>query len=294
MTKQQLDNLERLTRSMFACVKSLSGNTTHLEIPQTMVPSATSPKGSRLPIIDGDRLWRALFPSVIHVRRFPRLDLFQSARARGVVRNPWNRRYSGCWHATDQNHRDGETACVASVLGIAVYVLIMPQLSGFAELGSLLFILIFIVCYFLPGPAKAVGMFAVLNTIAVQNEQMYSFAAMANITGLHPARFHFCHSDVLSGPLTSARKGPPASGQSLFSLRRTIVFTTVKRGHWLFPRSSSAGVPPVTAMKSQPCRRKSVHGAGASTAASFPATPPNRWVTSSPGFKCSCIASMSS
>jgi uncharacterized membrane protein YccC len=69
---------------------------------------------------------------------------------------------------------------VALALGLAVYVLIMPQLSGFLELGLLLFLSMFVVCYFFSGIGRLAGMIAVLTMIAVQNQQTYNFAAMAN------------------------------------------------------------------------------------------------------------------
>jgi hypothetical protein len=69
---------------------------------------------------------------------------------------------------------------LASVLCLLAYVFIMPQLSSFYGLGSLIFALVFINCYFFSGLAKMAGMVAIFTEISVQNQQSYNFAAMAN------------------------------------------------------------------------------------------------------------------
>jgi hypothetical protein len=69
---------------------------------------------------------------------------------------------------------------VALALGIAVYVLIMPQLSTFIGLGALLFLCMFVNRYFFSGLAQLAGSIAIINMLAIQNQQSYSFAAMAN------------------------------------------------------------------------------------------------------------------
>lgn len=69
---------------------------------------------------------------------------------------------------------------LASALGLAAYVFIMPQLSSFLGLGLLIFLCMFIACYFFSGLARFVGIVATLNQISVQNQQTYNFAAMAN------------------------------------------------------------------------------------------------------------------
>ena len=69
---------------------------------------------------------------------------------------------------------------VSSAICLAIYVFIMPQLSSFLGLGSLLFGTMFLVCYFLSGMARFFGSMAILNILQIQNHQVYSFAAMAN------------------------------------------------------------------------------------------------------------------
>jgi uncharacterized membrane protein YccC len=69
---------------------------------------------------------------------------------------------------------------IALALGIAVYVFVMPRLSTFAELGVVLFAAMFVVNYFFKGIGVFAGMIGVLMGISVQQQQAYSFAAMAN------------------------------------------------------------------------------------------------------------------
>ncbi len=74
----------------------------------------------------------------------------------------------------------GKALTVASVLCLTVYVFIMPALSTFLGLGILLFLLVFITCYFFTGMPRMLGLVAIINEVSVQNEQSYNFAAMAN------------------------------------------------------------------------------------------------------------------
>jgi hypothetical protein len=74
----------------------------------------------------------------------------------------------------------GKPLLLASALCLGVYVFIMPGLSTFLGLGSLLFVLVFITAYFFTGLARLAGMVAIINEISVQNPQSYNFAAMAN------------------------------------------------------------------------------------------------------------------
>ena len=66
---------------------------------------------------------------------------------------------------------------VALLLGLGVYVFILPQLSMFAELALLLFACMFLVCYFFSGFARLAGMIAIINMISVQNQQTQKYTS---------------------------------------------------------------------------------------------------------------------
>jgi hypothetical protein len=70
---------------------------------------------------------------------------------------------------------------VTSAICLAIYVLVMPQLSSFLGLGTLLFLCMFLVHYFLKGMARFFCAMGILNMLQIQNEQVYSFYVMVNI-----------------------------------------------------------------------------------------------------------------
>jgi uncharacterized membrane protein YccC len=62
---------------------------------------------------------------------------------------------------------------------LLVYAFIMPHLSGFVQLGSLLFAFTFITAYFLPRD-RVFLLLAMFNMFGISNEQTYDFASMMN------------------------------------------------------------------------------------------------------------------
>ena len=70
---------------------------------------------------------------------------------------------------------------VTSAICLAIYVLVMPQLTSFLGLGTLLFLCMFLVHYFFTGMARLFCSMAILNMLQIQNEQVYSFYVMVNV-----------------------------------------------------------------------------------------------------------------
>ena len=70
---------------------------------------------------------------------------------------------------------------VTSAICLAIYVLVMPQLSSFLGLGTLLFLCMFLNHYFLTGMARLFSTMAILNMLQIQNQQVYSFYVMVNV-----------------------------------------------------------------------------------------------------------------
>jgi hypothetical protein len=68
--------------------------------------------------------------------------------------------------------------------GSLIYLLVMPGLSTFMELGLLLFGYTFIVCYFFAAPqqalGKALGLAMFLSIASISNDQSYHFATVSN------------------------------------------------------------------------------------------------------------------
>ena len=73
---------------------------------------------------------------------------------------------------------------IASVYGALMYILVMPHISGYGQLGALLFVWTFGVSYYYSKPqqagAKASMLANSISTLSIANEQTYSFAALAN------------------------------------------------------------------------------------------------------------------
>ena len=65
------------------------------------------------------------------------------------------------------------------VVGMVVYVFVMPHLSGFVELGTLIFAFSFLTVYFFP-KLSAILFMAMFNMFGISNEQTYDFASMMN------------------------------------------------------------------------------------------------------------------
>ncbi len=65
-----------------------------------------------------------------------------------------------------------------------LYVFIMPHLSGYGQLGMMIFIVTFGITYLFSAPrqagVKATALAMIMNNISVQNQQTYSFASFAN------------------------------------------------------------------------------------------------------------------
>jgi uncharacterized membrane protein YccC len=73
---------------------------------------------------------------------------------------------------------------VLALLAGVLYIFVMPHLSGFTQLGLMIFGATFAIYYLFwqprQGLAKSIGAAMFLNVIAVQNQQTYSFVGFAN------------------------------------------------------------------------------------------------------------------
>jgi len=71
-----------------------------------------------------------------------------------------------------------------SAISGVLYVFVLPQLSGYAELGTLIFAVTFATWYFFSRPAQGLVRMAIIVAfmvlLSIENEQSYSFAAYAN------------------------------------------------------------------------------------------------------------------
>jgi uncharacterized membrane protein YccC len=177
VTKTQLDRLEALSRTLFDCVRDIKGYDRQSPSP---VPQDT-PAGSFG--LDPDRLqaafrvmatlWAAfLIWFYIDPPGHESFVLFATIVAMGAAMA----------HLSPITL--GTPYIVASLLAGVLYIFVMPHLSGYAQLGVMIFGAIFTIYYLFwqprQGLAKSIGAAMFLNVIAVQNQQTYSFAGFAN------------------------------------------------------------------------------------------------------------------
>jgi uncharacterized membrane protein YccC len=77
---------------------------------------------------------------------------------------------------------------VGSAFGGVIYILVMPSLSGYAELAAVLFAATFAIYFLFSEPRQALarlgGMVCLLLLTSVQNQQSYSFSYAANTTAM--------------------------------------------------------------------------------------------------------------
>ena len=182
VAKVELEDVERLTAEMLACTLEATGQT-EISIrktewkPNSDLPSRTA----GLPVPDWDHLRGAAFVAATTGVGFMIWVFFNPPghilwfQLSGTI---------ALMVAIAPNIRASKLimpVAVTSAVCLAIYVFVMPQLSSFLGLGSLLFVTVFIAAYFFSGMARFFCNMAILNMLPIQNHQQYSFAAMANV-----------------------------------------------------------------------------------------------------------------
>ncbi len=69
---------------------------------------------------------------------------------------------------------------LAMVAASLIYVFVLPGFTNFYQLGILLFACMFVIQYFLPGPAAAIFTIAVIQLIAINNPQTFNDSGLVN------------------------------------------------------------------------------------------------------------------
>ncbi|MBW2514681.1 MAG: FUSC family protein, partial [Deltaproteobacteria bacterium] len=180
VTRQELVKLETLVHAMLDCTRNIAGAPALTADVKQAAPSRPHSQGFMMPVVDPDHLSGAFFAAAslavgfliwIYIDPPGHTGWFwMTGTVAMIVAGTHQLKASVL----------GKSIGQASVVGLLAYVFIMPQLSSFVGLGTLLFIATFVVCYFFTGLFRMAGMIAVINEIAVSNPQVYNFAAMAN------------------------------------------------------------------------------------------------------------------
>lgn len=74
-----------------------------------------------------------------------------------------------------------------------LYIFLMPELSGYGELGLMVFLVTFLICYLFSSPRQALsrsfGLAVFASIASISNEQSYSFLVVANTALMWPLAF---------------------------------------------------------------------------------------------------------
>jgi len=173
VTKARIDDLEDISRSLFDCVQDIKGFSSHSGIPRRIGGLTLDP------VLDPDRIAAALY--VV-------LTLWIAFLVWVYIDPPGHAMF--VFLATlfamisAMMHQSPSVMFMPFVYGSAVagilYVFVMPQLSGYTELGLMVFSVTFGYYYLFWRPQQALikiaGVVAFLIHTSIQNQQTYSFA----------------------------------------------------------------------------------------------------------------------
>jgi uncharacterized membrane protein YccC len=181
LTKTELERLESLSQSLFDCVRDISEDRQTASIP----PREEAPHGGLA--IDPDRL-RGSVRMVTHL--WIAFLIWVYIDPPGHASFMYLSLVLG--QATLMSGGSATTMFLPFAVGSAgvgvLYVFVMPHLSGFAELGMLIFIVTFAIYYLFAQPqqgmARLGAMIPFLTFTSLQNQQTYSFADFANSTAM--------------------------------------------------------------------------------------------------------------
>jgi hypothetical protein len=179
VTRSRLQHLERLTRSLFGNLSDIKG------FGQSVSKADTAPRQRGGFVLDPDRMmftirvivtmWLA-YLGVIYINDFPGGAGFVSmavpfAMAMATMPQlPVSLLFV--------------PAAVSVLSAGLVHIFVMPQLSGFIGLGSLIFAATFAICHLFATPrqalGRALGLAMFVRIASISNEQTYSFLLVAN------------------------------------------------------------------------------------------------------------------
>ena len=181
VARKEMERVAELTAALVACARELAGDAVGDEAARVVPSTGRAARSTWLPVPEWDHLRRAAFVAATTGVGFVIWILFDPPGHSGWFQ------LSGTIAllvaAIPQMRASKLIAPVAvtSAICLAIYVLVMPRLSSFLGLGTLLFLCMFLNHYFLTGMARFFTTLAILNMLQIQNEQVYSFYVMVNV-----------------------------------------------------------------------------------------------------------------
>jgi len=188
LTRSRLQDLERLTRSLFEAASDIKG------FGKSVAPVLGARGTPDYFLLDPDRMMSAVRIMAIMWLAYLGLIFVPDLPAgAGVVMLSTS---AGMVMASTPQLSVTLlfVPAAASVLFAGVvYIFVMPQLSSFAGLGPLIFATTFSICYLFASPrhslGRALGLALFVTIAAISNQQTYSFLSVANTALMFPLIF---------------------------------------------------------------------------------------------------------
>ena len=180
VARKELEELEALTAALLECALELAGHPATAPQPKPLLISSRPGRTTLLPVPDWEDLRCAAYVAATTAVGFLIWILFDPPGHSGWFQAGGSFALVVALFPQQRPSRMIAPVAVTSAICLAIYVLVMPRLSSFLGLGSLLFACMFLNCYFLSGGARFFSSMAMLNILQIQNQQVYSFYVMVN------------------------------------------------------------------------------------------------------------------
>ena len=181
VARQEMLRLDAQTAALLECARELQSPEASGRKTKPILTPVVQERATRLPVPDWDHLRSAAFVAATTGVGFLIWIVFNPPGHSGWFQLSGTIALLVALAPTLRASRLIPLVALSSAICLAIYVFVMPQLSSFLGLGTLLFICMFANCFFLDGMARFFGSMAILNILQIQNEQVYSFYAMANV-----------------------------------------------------------------------------------------------------------------
>ena len=181
VARQEMLRLQEQTAALFECARRLQGQPESGNELRPMPSLAVREGTTKLPVPDWDHLRSAAFVAATTGVGFLIWIVFDPPGHSGWFQFSGTIALLVALVPSLRASRMIALVAVTSAICLGIYVFVMPRLSSFLGLGTLLFMLMFANCFFLDGMARFFSSMAILNILQIQNQQVYSFYMMVNM-----------------------------------------------------------------------------------------------------------------
>ena len=177
----ELEQLEQLSAALLECAFRLHDPASSGSKVQPPLTPGASERGMWFPVPDYDHLRSAAFVTVTTGVGFIIWIYFDPPGHSGWFQVTGTMALLVAAVPSLRASKMITPVALTSLVCLGIYVFVMPQLSSFLGLGSLLFLCMFANFYFFSGMARFFCSMAILTILQIQNHQVYAFAMMANL-----------------------------------------------------------------------------------------------------------------